>query len=66
VTIQSVKLAAGDAVSAVISEVEMRGRTFFVAAAVTKGNEVLSLRDPATGKPNWPTPVTRGRAAAPR
>jgi hypothetical protein len=56
VSAQSVKLAEGDAVSAVISKVDMRGKTFFIAATVTRGAEVLSLRDPATGKPNWPTP----------
>jgi hypothetical protein len=55
VSAQSVQLAEGDAVTAVISKVDMRGKTFFIAATVTKGTAVLSLRDPATGKPNWPT-----------
>jgi hypothetical protein len=54
VSAQTVKLAEGDAVTAVVSKVDMRGKTFFIAATVTKGAEVLSLRDPATGKPNWP------------
>jgi hypothetical protein len=55
VSAQPVKLAEGDVVSAVISKVDMRGKTFFIAATVTRGTAVLSLRDPATGKPNWPS-----------
>ncbi len=51
---QPVKLAEGDAVTVVASKVTFNGKIFFVAATVTKGTDVLKLRDPATGKPLWP------------
>jgi hypothetical protein len=52
---QSVKLSAGDAVVVKGSKISLQGEDVFVAAEVTKGSEVLKLRD-ASGAPAWAGP----------
>lgn len=49
---QSVKLAAGDMVAVKGSKISFQGEDVFVAAEVTKGSEILKLRD-ASGVPAW-------------
>ncbi len=49
---QSVKLAAGDTVVVKGSKISLQGEDVFVAAEVTKGSEILKLRD-ASGIPAW-------------
>jgi hypothetical protein len=46
------QLKAGDAVTVKGSRVTMNGKPVLLAAEITKGNEVLKLRD-ANGRPNW-------------
>lgn len=50
---QPVKLAAGDAVTVTGSKIMRGGRAVIIAAEITKGGQVLKLRDPATGVPLW-------------
>ncbi len=57
---QPVKLTEGDQVSVEASKATMNGKVFFVAASVTKGTEVLKLRDSKTGKPLWPRKAPQG------
>jgi hypothetical protein len=52
---QSVKLAAGDTVVVKGSRIFLQGENVFIAAEVTKGSEVLKLRD-ASGAPEWAGP----------
>jgi hypothetical protein len=52
---QSVKLAAGDTVVVKGSRISLQGENVFIAAEVTKGSEVLKLRD-ASGAPEWAGP----------
>jgi hypothetical protein len=49
---QKVKLAKGDAVSVKGSRVQFEGRTVLLAVTVTRGADVLTLRD-ASGRPAW-------------
>jgi hypothetical protein len=51
---QPVKLAEGEAVTVQASKVEVDGKIFYVAAEVIKGDQVLKLRDPDSGRPLWP------------
>ncbi len=50
---QPVKLAAGDAVTVTGSKIMRGGSAVIIAAEVTKGGQVLKLRDSATGVPLW-------------
>ncbi len=50
---QPVKLAAGDAVTVTGSKITRDDRPVIIAAEVTRGGQVLKLRDPATGIPLW-------------
>ncbi len=52
---QTVKLAPGDQVEVKGLRVNRPKLTIFVAGAVTKGGQVLQLRDEATGRPLWAT-----------
>jgi len=50
---QLVKIAAGDAVAVTGSKITRGDRPVIIAAEVTKGGEVLKLRDATTGVPLW-------------
>jgi hypothetical protein len=50
---QPVKLASGDQVEVKGIQVQRPKMTVFVAGAVKKGDQVLQLRDGATGRPLW-------------
>jgi len=50
---QPVKLAAGDSVTVTGSKITRGDRPVIIAAEVTKGGQVLKLRDPSTGVPLW-------------
>jgi glucose/arabinose dehydrogenase len=50
---QALKLAAGDQVEVKGMRVERRGRTMLIAGEVKKGDQVLKLRDDASGRPLW-------------
>ena len=50
---QALKLAAGDQVEVKGVQVTFHNRTHFIAGEVTKGGQVLKLRDEATGRPLW-------------
>jgi len=50
---QALKLAAGDQVEVKGMRVERRNRTMLIAGEVKKGDQVLKLRDDATGRPLW-------------
>lgn len=61
---QPVKLAPGDVVMVKGSRMRIREDSVIVAAEVTKGGEVLQLRDPETGQPLWMGPEG-GRPGSP-
>jgi hypothetical protein len=50
---QAVKLAPGDQVEVKGVKVSRAKRPMFVASEVKKGDQVLKLRDDATGRPLW-------------
>lgn len=50
---QALKLAAGDQVEVKGMRVEGRNQTMLVAGELKKGDQVLKLRDDATGRPLW-------------
>jgi hypothetical protein len=50
---QALKLAAGDQVEVKGMRVERRNRTMLIAGEVKKGDQILKLRDDATGRPQW-------------
>ncbi len=50
---QALKLAAGDQVSIKGIRHTRGNRTTFIAGEVTKGGQVLKLRDDVTGRPLW-------------
>jgi hypothetical protein len=50
---QAVKLAAGDQVEVRGMRVKRHRATWFIAGSVTKGGQVLQLRDETTGRPLW-------------
>jgi len=50
---QALKLAAGDQVEVKGMRVERRNRTMLIAGEVKKGDQVLKLRDDASGRPLW-------------
>jgi hypothetical protein len=52
---QAVKLAPGDQVHVKGMRVTRPKATIFIADEVTKGDQVLKLRDDATGRPLWAT-----------
>lgn len=49
---KKVELAAGDAISVIGSKVQMAGRDVIIAREITKGGQVLALRD-TNGFPLW-------------
>jgi len=50
---QALKLAPGDQVQVKAARVTRPKVTGFIAGEVTKGDQVLKLRDDATGRPLW-------------
>jgi len=50
---QELKLAPGDQIEVKGMRVNRPKLTIFIAGAVTKGGQVLQLRDDATGRPLW-------------
>jgi hypothetical protein len=60
---QAVKLAAGDQVEVKGVRVNRPRGTWFMAGSVTKGGQVLQLRDETTGRPLWHRSRMRTRAS---
>jgi hypothetical protein len=50
---QGLKLAVGDQVEVKGMRIQRRNRTMLIAGEVKKGDQVLKLRDDATGRPLW-------------
>jgi hypothetical protein len=50
---QALRLAPGDQVEVKAMRITRSKGTFFIAGAVKKGDQVLQLRDNATGRPLW-------------
>ena len=56
---QALKLAPGDQVEVKGTKVNRAKAPTFIAGEVKKGDQVLKLRDDATGRPLWPKGKTR-------
>jgi hypothetical protein len=52
---QALKLAPGDQVEVKGTRITRSKTTIFIAGSVTKGGQIMQLRDDATGRPLWST-----------